>query len=72
MDRSCTPRRYGTVGPAAGTSLCRNGGAETHRGGLDAQPHARGSATRMTSECPQGARTVLNDYSGTEAVRSRG
>ena len=35
--------------PAAGTSLRQRGGVETHRGELYAVPHARGSATRITS-----------------------
>ena len=45
---------------------------ETHRGELYAEPHARGSVTRTTSEYPRGARTALKDYSDNEAVRSRG
>ena len=45
---------------------------ETHRGELYAEPYARGSATRITSECPRGARMALKDYSDNEAVRSRG
>ena len=45
---------------------------ETHRGELYAEPHARGSVTRITSECPRGVRVALKDYSDNEAVRSRG
>ena len=45
---------------------------ETQRGGLYAEPHARGSATRITSECPLGAKMALKDYSENEEVRSRG
>ena len=58
--------------PAAGKSLREKGGVETHRGELYAQPYARGSATRTTSERPRGARIDLKDYSNNEAVRSRG
>ena len=31
-----------------------------------------GSATRITPECPPGAKMALKDYSDNEAVRSRG
>ena len=58
--------------PAAGRSLRLRGGVETHRGELYAEPHARGSATRITPECPRGARMALKGYSDNEAVRSRG
>ena len=58
--------------PAAGKSLCQKGGVETHRGGLYAEPHARGSPTRITSERPRGARMALKYYIDNETVRSRG
>ena len=45
---------------------------ETHRDELYAEPHARGSATRITSEYPRGVRMALKDYSDNEAIRSRG
>ena len=40
--------------------------------GCVAQPHSRGPATNVISECPRGARMALKDYSDDEAVRSRG
>ena len=64
---SCRCRQMWDGSPAAGRSLCQKGGVETHRGELYAEPHVRGSATRITSECPRGARVALKDYSDNEA-----
>ena len=65
----------GAVVPQQLISFC-DLGVETRRGGLCGvtitMPRSRRSATKVTPECPRGARMALKDYSGIEAVRSRG